>query len=338
MIITRTPFRVSLFGGGTDYPSYFQNSEHGGAVLGFALDRYCYITVRRLPPFFAHRHRLAYSRIELVNSLDEVAHPTARAVLTEMRDLIGDDGLEIHHDGDLPARSGLGSSSSFVVGLVHAVRALYGSRSSPGWLRDEAIRIERDVAGEAVGSQDQSFASHGGLRRIDFRPDGSVQVRTVTSPGWEDSLIAHLMLVFTGVTRVASLIAEAQVLRTAENRAHLDRMRGLVDTAQALASGSVEPGVLGELLHESWVLKRSLSGLVSTPYIDGLYDAARTAGATGGKILGAGGGGFLLLMVPPERREGVRAALRERTPVYVEVPVRVAREGSSVVLDEPNGL
>lgn len=339
MIITRTPFRVSLFGGGTDYPSYFQNSDRGGAVLGLALDKYCYVSVRKLPPFFSHRHRLVYSRIELVNSAKEISHPTVRAVLTELSSMIGADGLEIHHDGDLPARSGLGSSSSFVVGLLNALHALYASSVSSDDLRDTAIRVERDMAREVVGSQDQAFAAHGGFRKLCFYPDGTISSELVRpDPAWEAAFLDTLMLVFVGTTRFASQIAEAQVLRADANKHHLDEMRSMVDVVHRAILEGQSPLYVGALLHESWMIKRTLSSLVSNSYIDGLYSAARRAGAVGGKLLGAGGGGFLLLAVPAGSRETVRAAVRERMPVYVEVPVRIAWTGSEVVLSEPNGL
>lgn len=340
MIITRTPFRVSLFGGGTDYPSYYRAAANGGAVIGFALDRYCYLTVRRLPPFFAHRHRLVYSRVETVGSIDEISHPTARAVLAGARDRIGDDGLEIHHDGDLPARAGLGSSSSFVVGLLAATAALYGRSMTPIELWREAVRIERDVVGEVVGVQDQAFASFGGVRRFRFygsSDDGKDEMAVDPCPS--TSFLSRLVLVFTGMTRIASAVARSQEERSSENRVVLDEMRRLADEAwSVLAAPGSDVDLLGEMLHEGWQMKRSLSPLITNDYVEALYAAAREAGATGGKLLGAGGGGFLCLWVTPDRREAVRAALRERVPRYVEVPAREAPRGCTVVLEEPNGL
>lgn len=338
MIITRTPFRVSLFGGGTDYPSHYR--KHGGAVLGFAIDRYCYLTVRRLPPFFAHRHRLVYSKVELVKSLDEIEHPTARAVLTELRDLIGDDGLEIHHDGDLPARSGLGSSSSFVVGLIQAVRSLYGWSIPSEALRREAIRIEREVAGEVVGDQDQTFAALGGLNYITFRQDGSIGCERLSPLDFRASrLMQSVLLVYTGISRVASMVARAQEVRVGTNYSALVRMRAIADEAWKVVLNDGPLPHLGALLRESWELKRSLSSLVSTAPIDEMHQAALSAGAYGGKLLGAGGGGFMAFLAEPEKHDAVVAAIAERSAApAVRVPICVAPRGATVVLHEPNGL
>lgn len=336
MIISRTPFRVSLFGGGTDYPSYF--NEHQGCALGFAIDRYCYLTVRKLPPFFNHRHRIVYSKIELVNSVDEIQHPTAKAVLSEYRELIGSDGLEIHHDGDLPARAGLGSSSSFVVGLLNSLNALYGKRLTIERLRDEAIRIERDVAGETVGSQDQSFAAEGGLLFLEFERDDVSSIKMALSPNYLKEILSHFLLLFTGTTRFASVIAEAQVLRAEQNLETLHHMARIARSAYWAIADHQPIEDIGHRLHETWMLKRSLSSLISTPAIDMVYNTARVAGALGGKLLGAGGGGFMLLFVPPERRQGVVTALQSLIPGFIEVPLRIAQRGSEIVLNEPNGF
>jgi D-glycero-alpha-D-manno-heptose-7-phosphate kinase len=332
MIISRTPFRVSLFGGGTDYPAHYL--KHGGATLGFAINRYCHISIRHLPPFFQHRTRVVHSKIELVQDHAAIEHRAVRAVLTELAPMIKGDGLEIHHFGDLPHMSGVGSSSSFTVGLLNAVHALYGRSPPPGALAHEATRIERDVIGEVVGSQDQCFAAFGGLNQIDFNAIGSAVITPLRlRKRIEDALLAHLILAFTGISRVASNVAAAQVARTRTNLTTLLRMRDLVDDARArLIAGDVP--VLGPLLHESWLLKRGLAPNVSTSAVDDIYAAARAAGATGGKLLGAGGGGFLLIFCPPARRYAVMGALLG----LVIVPVGIDRAGSVIVLNEPNGL
>jgi D-glycero-alpha-D-manno-heptose-7-phosphate kinase len=331
VIITRTPYRVSFFGGGTDYPAWFR--EHGGAVLGTAIDKYCYITCRRLPPFFEHKHRIVYSVIESVSSNDEIKHPAVRAALQWAKVT---EGLEIHHDGDLPARSGLGSSSSFTVGLVHALDALRGEMTNKSQLAKAAIHIEQDLIGENVGSQDQVLAAYGGLNHIEFRADGTFDVTPViVSRERKAELSAHLMLCFTGFSRFASDVAKSQLDNLAAKQQQLKRMRQMVDEGLAIfANSSVPIQAFGELLHEAWQNKRSLSNMVTTPGIDHIYEAARDAGAIGGKLLGAGGGGFMLLFAKPERHAGIRERLSE----LIHVPFNFEDSGSRVVLYQPNGL
>jgi D-glycero-alpha-D-manno-heptose-7-phosphate kinase len=331
MIITRTPFRVSFFGGGTDYPAWF--NAHGGEVLSTTIDKYCYITCRHLPPFFEHKHRIVYSAIENVRHWDEIKHPAVRAILgwsgcTK--------GLEIHHDGDLPARSGLGSSSSFTVGLVHALAALKGSYVSKQQLARDAIHIEQDVIHENVGSQDQIAAAFGGFNRIEFNPSGSFQVSPVIVKKQRlKELQKHLMLCFTGFSRIASEVAQSKIANFKQREAELRRMQAMVDEAvKLLHSSSRAIDEFGELLHQSWLCKKELSDKVSTNEIDQLYQAARNAGASGGKILGAGGGGFLLLFVKPELQAKVREALK----ALIHVPFNFDDSGSRVVLYQPNGL
>jgi D-glycero-alpha-D-manno-heptose-7-phosphate kinase len=331
VIITRTPFRVSLFGGGSDYPAWFR--QHGGSVLGFAINRYCYISVRRLPPFFDHKHRIVYSFIENVKEIAEIKHPVVRAVLTEMAIR---DGLEIHHDGDLPARSGLGSSSSFTVGLLQALHALAGRHRGQRELADEAIHIEQDVIREHVGSQDQIWAAYGGFNHIKFRCDGSYEVAPVIlRPDHRCDLQSHFMLLFSGLSRNASEIAAEQIANLDRHTRHIHRMMSLVNEAATLLG---EPNrdirEIGELLHESWILKRELAAGVSTPAIDEIYETARAAGAIGGKLLGAGGGGFILLFVEPAKRRSVRQALSH----LIEVDFKIEGSGSRVVVYEPSGL
>ena len=331
MIITRTPFRISFFGGGTDYPGWYR--EHGGTVLATTIDKYCYITCRPLPQFFAHKHRIVYSHIENVQHNDQIVHPSVRAVFNWAQVT---EGLEIHHDGDLPARSGLGSSSSFTVGLVHALYASRGQMVRKESLARDAIHIEQNLIGEAVGSQDQISAAFGGFNRIEFRRNDSFAVEPVIlPPARRDELTAHLMLCFTGVSRIAAEVAKSKIDNLKHRQTELQRMGEMVDQAVAMLQDSRRPiEEFGALLDESWKYKRRLSDRVSSPEIDALYAAARDAGALGGKILGAGGGGFLLLFAKPERQP----AIRERLNRLVHVPFKFEDAGSRVVLYQPNGL
>jgi D-glycero-alpha-D-manno-heptose-7-phosphate kinase len=331
MIITRTPFRISFFGGGTDYPAWYR--DNGGAVLSTTIDKYCYITCRRLPPFFEHKHRIVYSQIENVRHIDEIQHPAVRAVLNWANVV---DGLEIHHDGDLPARSGLGSSSAFTVGLTHAVYGLRGQMASKLTLAKDAIHIEQNLIGENVGSQDQVSVAYGGFNRIQFYRDDSFDVSPVIIPGNRlRDLRDHLMLCFTGFSRFADKIAKSQIDNFKNREAELMRMREMVDEAVAILTNSrICIDEFGKLLDLSWKYKRGLSDQVSTPEIDQIYDEAKAAGAIGGKILGAGGGGFMLLFAKPEKHAGIR----ERLKGLVHVSFNFDDSGSRVVLYQPNGL
>ncbi len=329
MIITRTPFRISFFGGGTDYPAWYR--EHGGAVLATTISKYCYITCRWLPPFFEHTSRIVWSRIELVKDASEIQHPSVREAL---RFLGITRGIELHHDGDLPARTGLGSSSSFTVGLLHALYGLQGLMRSKMQLALDAIHIEQERLKEHVGSQDQVLSAFGGMNRLDFRRDGSIQVSPLVI-GHERlvQLQDHLMLVYTGVSRTASEIAGEQIKQMSKRRQELQAMYQMVDHAMEILQGGDDLQAFGRLLHEGWELKRSLTDKISTSYIDELYETARRAGATGGKLLGAGGGGFLLLFVQPEAQPAVKAALDG----LLHVPVQFENAGSRVVFFESDG-
>jgi D-glycero-alpha-D-manno-heptose-7-phosphate kinase len=331
MIITRTPFRISFFGGGTDYPGWY--SEHGGAVLATTINKYCYITCRRLPPFFEHKHRIVYSNIENVVNINDIKHPAVRAVLNWAN---VQEGLEIHHDGDLPARSGLGSSSSFTVGLLHALQGLNGQMAYKAGLARDAIHIEQNIIGENVGSQDQVSAAFGGFNRIDFHRNNTFDVSPVILPVHRrEELRDHLMLCFTGFSRIASEVAKSKIDNLKSREKELKLMRAMVDEALSILNNESESiDLFGKLLDANWQYKRSLSDRVSTPEIDSIYQAAMDAGAIGGKILGAGGGGFLLIFAKPERH----GAIRDRLSKLIHVPFDFEDSGSRVVLYQPNGL
>ncbi len=331
MIITRTPFRISFFGGGTDYPLWY--SQHGGAVLATTIDKYCYISCRPLPPFFEHKHRIVYSNIENVRCTDEIVHPAVRAILSWANVT---DGLEIHHDGDLPARSGLGSSSSFTVGLVHVLYAMRGHLASKQTLANDAIHIEQNLIGESVGSQDQISAAYGGFNLIEFHRDHSFSVSPIIiSNSRKTELHSHLMLCFTGFSRFSNEIAKSKIQNFNNREVELLHIRRMVDQAlEILGDTNIPIEEFGKLLDESWQLKKNLSEKISSPEIDKIYSAARMAGAIGGKILGAGGGGFMLLFARPEKHAAIRASLSN----LVHVTFSFDDTGSRVVLYQPNGL
>ena len=331
MIISRTPFRISLFGGGTDYPAWFR--ENGGAVLGTAINKYSYISVRKLPPFFEHRFRIAYSKLEFVREISEIMHPVVREALAEMQLA---DGLEIHSDSDLPARSGLGSSSAFTVGFLHALHALRGRMVTKLELGREAIRVEQDLLREAVGCQDQLWAAFGGFNHITFSPAGDFEINPILlARDPRSELMQSMMLFFTGFSRNASDIAQHQIANIPYRTQQLRAIQAFVGDALAILQEDSNPvRSLGELLHESWRLKRELAERVSTPVVDEIYEAARRAGAIGGKLLGAGGGGFMMFLVEPDRRQQVR----ERLADLIYVPVDIDFDGSKIVLYQPDGL
>jgi D-glycero-alpha-D-manno-heptose-7-phosphate kinase len=327
MIICRTPYRISFFGGGTDYPGWYR--RHGGAVLAATIDKYCYLTCRHLPPFFEHRLRVVYRKIETCETVDQITHPTVRETL---RFLKIERGVELHHDGDLPARSGMGSSSAFTVSLLNALHALRGEMATKQQLAREAIHIEQDVLQETVGSQDQVLVAHGGLRHVRFQPDGEIEVAPLVLPsGRIAELKSHLLLIYTGIMRTAADVAASYVARIETRRRQLRIMKELVDESIGVLAGGVNILPFGELLHEAWVAKRSLSPIVSNGEVDDLYERARSAGALGGKLTGAGGGGFLLLFAPPDRHADILAALDGR----IHVPFEFESAGSQIIFYEP---
>ena len=307
MIITRAPLRVSFFGGGTDYPSHFV--EHGGAVLGSAIDQYAFITASpfRSEGLFDYAIRVTYREIENVGHVDDIKHVPFREALKASG---FDRDVELHYIADLPAKTGLGSSSSFVVALLQALHKLNGRDVKGIDLAYEAIHFERHVLGESVGCQDQTFAAVGGFNMIEFRREDDISVHPLpVSLGRVAELESHLMMFYSGITRRAEDVVKTQLTKVADNKDRYLRMRRQVDAAYDILtrSGSLTP--FGELLDQAWMEKKALHSVISNPEIDEMYDRAKAAGAIGGKLLGAGGGGFLMLFVPPERQAAVEAAL-----------------------------
>jgi D-glycero-alpha-D-manno-heptose-7-phosphate kinase len=330
VVITRTPLRVSFFGGGTDYSVWTR--QYGGSVLSTTIDKYCYITCRWLPPFFEYRSRISYSKVENVARNNLIQHPSVRACLQFLRI---EEGIEIHHVADLPAQAGLGTSSAFTVGLLLGLHALRNETCDKRTLAMEAIHVEQNLLKEAVGAQDQVSAAYGGFNRITFHPDGSIEVKPMlTSSNRLAELEEHLALYFTGFSRAASEVAQEQVRMTPYRTRELKTMRQLVNEGEAILTSSHCPiAEFGRLLHESWQIKRTLTERISSARIDEIYEAGLDAGALGGKLLGAGGGGFMLFFVRPERR----MALRARLDKLLYVPFSFSNKGSDVVVHETEG-
>lgn len=327
MIISRTPFRVSFFGGGTDYPAWYRS--HGGAVLATTIDKYCYLTCRYLPPFFEHKIRVVYSKIENCHSVEEIAHPAVREILRYCRI---DRGIEIHHDGDLPARSGMGTSSSFTVGLLHALYALKGHMPTKTQLAQQSIVIEQEILKETVGSQDQVLAAHGGLNHVLFHESGEITVKPVTvSAGRLNELNRHLMLFYTGIRRTASDVAESYVNGIDGKDRQFRIIGDLTNEGISVLCGKSKVALFGELLHHAWQAKRDLSARVSNSDIEGIYTEALSAGAIGGKLLGAGGGGFIMFFAPPSKQ----ALIKRRLSKLIYVPFRFESSGSQIIFFDP---
>lgn len=326
MVITRTPYRLSFFGGGTDYNPWFQ--ENGGLVIAVGLAHYCYITVRHLPPFFSHKSRIVYSKIESVKNRLDIKHPSVRGCLQH---LDVDDGLEIHHDGDLPARSGIGSSSSFTVGLLHSLHALRQNMVSQSQLAEEAISVEQNVLKESVGVQDQIMAAHGGFRILELGPGPFWKIRRmILSRDFISSLEKHVLLGFSGISRNAEQNAKNQV-KNIKNGVSSQNLRTIFNFAQeALEAFQNQSDFdrIGKILDESWKLKKNLAIGISAEWMDSLYDTAMRNGAFGGKLMGAGGGGFFFFLAPPEKHKQIRDSLSE---IKVWVPFKIDESGSQVI-------
>lgn len=325
MIVSRTPYRVSFFGGGTDYPAWYR--KEGGAVLSTTIDKYCYITCRYLPPFFGIKHRIVWSHIETVSSISEILHPAVRNGL-KFLGFDDSDGIEVHHQGDLPARSGIGSSSSFSVGLINALSALREESIDQQQLALKAIELEQEVIRESVGSQDQVAVAHGGLNQISFSASGRIDVEPIAmEPHRLRDFEAHLLLLYVGATRLASDVASAVIDGIERNSTSLKRMRQMVDEGVSILRSATDFHEFGKLLDESWALKRTLASNISNPEIDRVYETAKGHGAIGGKLLGAGSSGFFVLFAEPERHRKIREALGQ----YLFVPFRFETSGSTIV-------
>ncbi len=322
MVITKTPFRMSFFGGGTDIPEYFM--ENGGAVLSTTFDKYCYETVRHLPPFFDYNSHLTYSKVEYVNTYDEIRHPAIRNTMKYL-DM---HKIRLTYEADLPARSGLGTSSSFAVGMLNAFYALKGKYVDKKKLADDAIYIERKLCQESGGWQDQIAASYGGFNRINFNADGYDVMPVIVSPERKKRLSDNLLMFFTGFTRFSADVQKMNCVASASNLDYLKEMRNLVDEAQkVLTDKEADLDEFGRLLDVTWKLKRQTGSHISTETIDMLYQRGIDAGAIGGKLLGAGGGGFLIFYVQPDKKDHVKEAMKD----LMYVPLEFEDGGTRVI-------
>ena len=324
MIISRTPFRISFFGGGTDYPAWYK--KNGGAVLSTTINKYCYLSCRNLPPFFKHTYRVVYSRQELVNKIKDIDHPSVRHALNFLNI---DGGVEIHHQADLPARSGLGSSSSFTVGLVNALSGLKGEVKNKRQLALDAINIEQNLIKENVGSKDQTAAAFGGFNKISFGGIQEISIQPIIiNSNRIESFQNHLMLFFTGLSRNASKIAREQIKNIENKDKELKIMHELVHEAtNILTNNRADLAEFGKLMGQGWKIKKSLSSKITNPYLDNIHDVGMRAGALGCKLLGAGGGGFILFFAKPEDQEKIKKKLKN----LLYVPFRFDHLGSQII-------
>lgn len=326
MIISRTPFRVSFFGGGTDFPSFYQ--KNGGITLSTTIRKHCYISIHKLSPFFKHRFRASYAKTESVINPEEFNHPLIRECLLFQKPA---SGLEIAHVSDLPGRTGLGSSSAFTVGLLHTLHAMKGQQVTPDDLAREAIHVERELVGDAGGHQDQYAAAYGGFLKINYAAGPTVTVTRLALPAARlQALEEHILMFFTGMESSAEDLLREQERNAVKNEGNLLRMLELASSAEKVLASASDINEFGALLHESWMLKRTLSGGISNSFIDELYHKARLAGAIGGKLLGAGGRGFLLLWTPP----GVQSAVRKELSSLQEIDFACSFEGSRIIFQD----
>lgn len=322
MIITKTPFRMSFFGGGTDIETYFK--ENGGSVISTTFDKYCYVNVRHLPRFFDWETELTYSKIEKINNVDDINHPAIKNAM-KMLDM---HEIRLTYEADLPARSGLGTSSSFAVGMLNAFYALKGKYADKKKLAQEAIYLERVLCKEAGGWQDQIAAAYGGFNRINFSSDGFEVLPVIISPERKKQLNENLMMFFTGFTRFSAAVQQANNLEAKDKIAQLREMQSLVDEAEkVLTDKNTDLDDFGRLLDHTWRLKRQTGSAVSTDSIDGLYEKGIKAGAIGGKLLGAGGGGFLVFYVEPDKQKAVKECMQE----LMYIPFEFENGGTRVI-------
>jgi D-glycero-alpha-D-manno-heptose-7-phosphate kinase len=331
MIVVRTPYRVSFFGGGSDYPEYYK--ENSGAVISSTINKYSYLTCRYLPPYFDFKYKIRYFEKELVNSLDEIQHPSIRECL---RFLNEENGIDLVHTGDIPAMSGIGSSSSFTVGMLHALHTLQGRMVTKRQLAYDAIHIEQQIIGESVGSQDQVAAAFGGFNRINFKTDGQIIVDPITINNDKiEKLQDNLMFFFTGISRLSSDITAEKSKISHKKANELACMHQMVDESISILNGDINQlDNFGYLLNESWLIKRGLTSKITNETIDEIYQIAINAGALGGKITGAGGGGFIMFYVPLERQQIVKQALKN----LLYVPIRFETLGSHIAFYSQNHI
>ena len=331
MIITRTPFRISFFGGGTDYPVWYE--EYGGGVLSVTINKYCYKSCRYLPPFFDCAYLIRYSRREETKNISEIEHPSVRECLKFLK---VEKGIEMVHTSDIPARSGVASSSAFTVGFLNALYALTGKMITKRQLAREAIHIEQKLIKENVGSQDQVATAFGGLNKIEFGGEKEFYVSPITITKEKiDLLQDHLMLFFTGLSRNASDIAGEQIKKTLEKKRELQVIMEMVEEAVNILNGNFNNiNDFGKLLHDSWKIKRNLTNSISTSKIDAIYDFGLKSGAIGGKLLGAGGGGFIIFFAPPEKHPLIKEKLKN----LLYVPFRFENLGSQIILYAPQNF
>ena len=329
MIISRTPLRVSLFGGGTDFPAWYR--ERGGLVVSAAINKYCYLNVRYLPPFFDYKYRIRYTNQEYVSAIDEIKHPSVRECIrySGIRER-----LEVQHNSDLPAMSGLGSSSAFTVGLLHALHGLKGRISGKRQLATQAIEVEQHWIRECVGSQDQVAVAFGGVNTISFGPGDNYDVSPLTlRPDALTVIESHLLLCFTGFQRNGPDMAADQQRNMPKNNTELEEIAAIAaEAVEVLRRDPIDMIEIGRLLDAQWQRKRRLSAKIATPEIDGMYDAGIRAGAVGGKLLGAGGGGFMLFVAPPECHGAIREALK----ALLFVPFRFEMGGTRIIYYSPS--
>jgi D-glycero-alpha-D-manno-heptose-7-phosphate kinase len=326
MIITKTPYRLSFFGGGTDYRPWFE--KNGGTIIASTIARYCYISIRQLPPFFEHKSRAVYSDVEMVESNSEFSHPSIKNCLSYLKI---EEGLEIHYDGDLPSRSGIGSSSTFTVGLLNGLHALQYEMRSNKQLAAEAIHVEQNLIQEEVGIQDQIMASYGGLRIIEMGPGVGYSVKPLfVAPDYLKALEDHILLGFSGISRFSMGFAKAQIdnIENGESNERLRTIQSLAEEALVLFREHACLEDIGRLLDKSWSMKRKLTKGMSNDIIDDVYETAKKKGAFGGKLMGAGGGGFFMLLAPPHKHDAIKAALPN---IKVWVPFKMDQDGSQVI-------
>jgi D-glycero-alpha-D-manno-heptose-7-phosphate kinase len=323
MIITRTPFRISFFGGGTDYPDWYNNNP--GAVISTTINKYCYITCRQLPPFFDYKYRIRYHKKEETKNIQEITHPSVRECLKYTKTT---QGLEIVHHADLPARSGLGSSSTFTVGMLHALNALNGKMISKRQLALDAIHVEQNIIKENVGSQDQTNAAFGGFNHIEFNKRRKITISPIIlSKIKQNTLSSHLMLFFTGFSRTASDISKHQIAAIKKNKIDMTHSYKLVEEAQKILNRKNFIKDFGNLLNEQWNMKKSYTKKITNKEIDYIYNTGIKAGAYGGKLLGAGGGGFILFVADPKHHNSLKNKLKK----LLYVPINLESLGSQVV-------